>query len=91
MSWDYSRFLKNDFIQALFSDLLLKRNFYGFRYFVSEVLDTISPPYSAEFVQLFLPLVENDEIITDSMRRDGEEDPVAEFIVHCRANFVLPA
>jgi len=60
------------------------------RYFVSEVLDTISPPYSAEFVQLFLPLVENDEIITDSMRRDGEEDPVAEFIVHCRANFVLP-
>lgn len=64
--------------------------FFNFRYFVSEVLDTISPPYSAEFVQLFLPLVENDEIITDSMRRDGEEDPVAEFIVHCRANFVLP-
>ena len=64
--------------------------FFYFRYFVSEVLDTISPPYSAEFVQLFLPLVENDEIITDSMRRDGEEDPVAEFIVHCRANFVLP-
>ena len=70
--------------------LVTSQVFFYFRYFVSEVLDTISPPYSAEFVQLFLPLVENDEIITDSMRRDGEEDPVAEFIVHCRANFVLP-
>ena len=59
------------------------------RYFVSEVLDTIAPPYSTEFVQLFLPLVENDEIFTDSMRREGEEDPVAEFIIHCRANFVV--
>ena len=59
------------------------------RYFVSEVLDTIAPPYSTEFVQLFLPLVENDEIFTDSMRRESEEDAVAEFIVHCRANFVL--
>ena len=70
--------------------LVTSQVFFYFRYFVREVLDTISPPYSAEFVQLFLPLVENDEIITDSMRRDGEEDPVAEFIVHCRANFVLP-
>lgn len=59
------------------------------RYFVREVLDTIAPPYSNEFVQLFLPLVENDEI-TESMRIDGEEDPVSEFIVHCRANFILP-
>ena len=59
------------------------------RYFVREVLDTIAPPYSNEFVQLFLPLVENDEI-TESMRNDGEEDPVSEFIVHCRANFSLP-
>ena len=61
---------------------------YSSRYFVSEVLDTIAPPYSPEFAQLFLPLVENDEIFTDSMRREGEEDPVAEFIIHCRANFV---
>jgi len=59
------------------------------RYFVREVLDTIAPPYSNEFVQLFLPLVENDEI-TESMRNDGEEDGVSEFIVHCRANFTLP-
>ncbi len=40
--------------------------------------------------QLFLPLVENDEI-TESMRVDVEEDPVSEFVVHCRANFVLPS
>ena len=40
--------------------------------------------------QLFLPLVENDEI-TESMRVDAEEDPVSEFVVHCRANFVLPS
>ena len=39
--------------------------------------------------QLFLPLVENDEI-TESMRVDADEDPVSEFVVHCRANFVLP-
>jgi negative elongation factor C/D len=58
------------------------------RYFVREVLDTIAPPYSTEFVQLFLPLVENDEI-TESMRIDGEDDPVSEFIVHCRGNFAL--
>ncbi len=58
------------------------------RYFVTEVLDTIAPPYSAEFVNLFLPLVENEEIL-GGMRRDGDEDPVSEFIVYCRANFVL--
>ena len=57
------------------------------RYFVKETLDTIAPPYSLEFVQLFLPLVENDEI-TESMRNE-DEDPVSEFIVHCRANFDL--
>lgn len=49
------------------------------RYFVTEVLDTITHPYSPEFVQLFLPLVENEEI-TGSMRADGPDDPVSEFI-----------
>lgn len=49
------------------------------RYFVKEVLETISHPYSAEFVQLFLPMVENEEI-TGSMRGEGEGDPVSEFI-----------
>ncbi|XP_047116357.1 negative elongation factor D [Schistocerca piceifrons] len=49
------------------------------RYFVTEVLEAIAPPYTAEFVQLFLPMVENEEI-TGSMRGDGENDPVSEFI-----------
>lgn len=55
------------------------------RYFVTEVLDTITHPYSPEFVQLFLPLVENEEI-TGSMRatREGPDDPVSEFIGECR-------
>jgi len=54
------------------------------RYFVTEVLETIAPPYSQEFVSLFLPLVENEEI-TGSMRVDLDSDPVSEFIVHCKA------
>lgn len=49
------------------------------RYFVTEVLDCVAPPYTADFVQLFLPLVENEEI-TGTMRGDGDNDPVSEFI-----------
>lgn len=56
------------------------------RYFVTEVLETITHPYSPEFVQLFLPMVENDEImVANSMRGEsggggGDNDPVSEFI-----------
>eukprot|EP00088_Acartia_fossae_P013799 TRINITY_DN17301_c0_g1_i1.p1 TRINITY_DN17301_c0_g1~~TRINITY_DN17301_c0_g1_i1.p1 ORF type:complete len:589 (+),score=153.64 TRINITY_DN17301_c0_g1_i1:41-1807(+) len=57
------------------------------RYFVTEVLETIAPPYSTEFVALFLPLVENEDI-TGSMRIDSDSDPVSEFIVHCKANHI---
>ncbi len=57
------------------------------RYFVTEVLDTIGPPYSLEFVQLFLPLVENEDIIGGVRREGTDEDPVSEFVVHCRANY----
>lgn len=49
------------------------------RYFVTEVLETITHPYSPEFVQLFLPMVENEEI-TGTMRGEGDNDPVSEFI-----------
>lgn len=49
------------------------------RYFVTEVLETITHPFSPEFVQLFLPMVENEEI-TGSMRGEGDNDPVSEFI-----------
>lgn len=46
---------------------------------VLQVLEAIAPPYTPEFVQLFLPMVENEEI-TGTMRGDGENDPVSEFI-----------
>lgn len=48
------------------------------RYFVTEVLETITQPYSPEFVSLFLPMVENEDI-TNRMN-DEENDPFAEFI-----------
>jgi len=57
------------------------------RYFVTEVLETIAPPYSQEFVHLFLPLVENEEITGGHNRVDMDSDPVSEFIVHCKANY----
>lgn len=44
-----------------------------------QVLEAIAPPYTPEFVQLFLPMVENEEI-TGTMRGDGENDLVSEFI-----------
>uniref|UniRef100_A0AAQ5XF38 Negative elongation factor complex member C/D n=1 Tax=Amphiprion ocellaris TaxID=80972 RepID=A0AAQ5XF38_AMPOC len=49
------------------------------RYFVTEVLDVIAPPYTSDFVQLFLPILENDSI-AGTIRTEGEHDPVAEFI-----------
>jgi hypothetical protein len=44
-----------------------------------QVLEAIAHPYSGEFVQLFLPMVENEEI-TGTMRGDGDNDLVSEFI-----------
>lgn len=58
------------------------------RYFITEVLDVIAPPYTSEFVQLFLPMVENEDI-TGGMRTDSDNDPVSEFIVHCKANYIM--
>lgn len=57
------------------------------RYFVKEVLEAVGPPYSSEFVNLFMPLVENEEI-TGTMRGDGKNDPVSEFIVYCKGNYM---
>lgn len=56
------------------------------RHFVTEVLDVISPPYTPEFVQLFLPLVESADI-TGTLRNEEENDPVSEFIAHCKTNY----
>lgn len=41
------------------------------------MLEIVAPPYTVEFVQLFLPLVENEDI-TGSMNTDS--DLVNEFI-----------
>ncbi|XP_042865780.1 negative elongation factor D-like [Penaeus japonicus] len=58
------------------------------RYFVREVLEIVSPPYTVEFVQLFLPLVENEDI-TGSMRMNTDSDLVTEFIAHCKSNYYV--
>lgn len=42
-------------------------------------MEAIAPPYTAEFIQLFLPMVENEEI-TGTMRGESENDLVSEFI-----------
>lgn len=47
--------------------------------FLLKVLDVIAPPYTSDFVQLFLPILENDSI-AGTIRTDGEHDAVAEFI-----------
>lgn len=43
------------------------------------MLDVIAPPYTPEFVNLFLPLIENDGI-TGTLRSEDGNDPVSEFI-----------
>lgn len=49
------------------------------RYFVTEVLDVISPPYTAEFIQFFYPLVSNEEV-TGNMRNENENALVLQFL-----------
>lgn len=49
------------------------------RYFVIEVLYMISPPYTEEFVSLFLPLVES-EVVTGNMKTESDTQLVNEFI-----------
>lgn len=44
-----------------------------------QVLDVIAPPYTSDFVQLFLPILEN-ESIAGTIKAEGEHDPVTEFI-----------
>ncbi|EDO47251.1 predicted protein [Nematostella vectensis] len=53
------------------------------RHFVTEVLEMIAPPYSSEFVQLFLPIVRNEEI-TGSLRSSEGTDDASAFIVNQR-------
>uniref|UniRef100_H2ZKV4 Negative elongation factor C/D n=1 Tax=Ciona savignyi TaxID=51511 RepID=H2ZKV4_CIOSA len=58
------------------------------RHFVTEVLDIICPPYTSDFVHMFLPIIEN-ESITGSLRNEDGNDAVSDFIVHCKTNFIM--
>lgn len=51
------------------------------------MLDVIAPPYTSDFVQLFLPILENDSI-AGTIRTEGEHDPVAEFIGKWNTNIL---
>lgn len=42
------------------------------------MLDIIGPPYTPEFVQSFLPLLENDDIV--GVHHEDEKNPVSSFI-----------
>ncbi|KAL5012912.1 hypothetical protein ScPMuIL_011463 [Solemya velum] len=55
------------------------------RHFVMEILDVIAPPYTPEFIQMFLPLIENKDI-TGSMKSDDGSNPVSEFLSHCKSD-----
>jgi len=51
-----------------------------------QVLEVVGPPYSPEFINLFLPMVESDEVMTTSSAlfenagNTEASDPVAEFV-----------
>lgn len=57
------------------------------RHFVTELLDIICPPYTSDFVHMILPVIENDNI-TGTLRNFEGNDPVSDFIVHCKTNFI---
>ena len=52
---------------------------YVFYLLLKQLLDMIAPPYTVEFVQLLLPLIEN-KAVTDTLRTSDGKDPVSEFI-----------
>ncbi|MFH4975545.1 hypothetical protein AB6A40_002254 [Gnathostoma spinigerum] len=53
------------------------------RYFAIEVLEIVSPPYSPDFIKVFLPIVSNQEIFDQNV---NDKLPAAkEFIDHCSA------
>lgn len=71
--WSAGHFLIMTSFCAWFSEVFLSLFHFG------QVLDVITPPYTSDFVQLFLPILENDSI-AGTIRTEGEHDPVAEFI-----------
>ncbi|KAF6020116.1 NELFCD [Bugula neritina] len=56
------------------------------RYFLTEVLDIIEPPYSKEFAKIMYPLINNEDI-TASLRTDDGADDASNFLSYCDENF----
>ena len=48
-------------------------------YYSMQVLSIIGPPYSTEFTSVFLPLLQNDEIVS-SLVSQSKDDPVSLFL-----------
>ena len=57
------------------------------RYFVTEVLEIIEPPYSQEFIHILLPMIEASEI-TGSLKTENRDQHqlVENFIDYCKTN-----
>lgn len=57
------------------------------RYFVTEVLEIIEPPYTQEFIQSLLPMVEASEIIGNMKTENREHYELVEnFLEFCRTS-----
>lgn len=57
-----------------------------FRYFAVEILEIVAPPYSEDFINVFLPIVSNPEIFDQNI---SDKIPAAkEFIEHCTPSVV---
>lgn len=55
------------------------------RYFVMEIIEIVSPPYSAEFVEAFLPLVEGKRLLDEETLSDDKKEGLKQFISDCAA------
>lgn len=64
------------FATITFKILVFKTVFFPLSY---QVLEMIAPPYSPEFIQLFLPIVQNKDI-TGKLRKNEGSDDVSAFI-----------
>lgn len=57
------------------------------RYFVTEVLEIIEPPYSQEFIHILLPMIEASEITGNLKSENRDQHQLVEnFIDYCKVN-----
>lgn len=57
------------------------------RYFVTEVLEIIEPPYSQEFIHILLPMIEASEITGNLKSENRDQHQLVEnFIDYCKTN-----